>query len=99
MVSSASRFDFRYTFWVRRKKQPESNVRSRSGSPTMPFWSVLGRKLEEDTMVKLLLTVIIFSAPLAAGAADGQSDGRYVAPEVRKSAPGRLRDEESMTST
>jgi hypothetical protein len=64
----------------------------------MPFWSVLGRKLEEDTMVKLLLTVIIFSAPLAALAADGQSDGSYVAPELSKPAPGRLLDEDYLTS-
>jgi hypothetical protein len=37
-------------------------------------------------MVKLLLTVIIFKAPLAAVAADGQSDGSYVAPELSKPA-------------
>ena len=35
-------------------------------------------------MVKLLLTAIIFSAPLGAVAADGQSDGGYVAPELSK---------------
>jgi hypothetical protein len=65
----------------------------------MPFWSVLGRKLEEDTMLKLLLTVIVFSAPAVAGAADGQSDGRYVAPELSKPAPGHLLDEDYLTST
>ena len=50
-------------------------------------------------MVKLLLTAIIFSAPLAAVAADGQSDGGYVAPELSKPAPGQLLDEDYLTST
>ena len=50
-------------------------------------------------MVKLLLTAIIFSAPLAAGAADRQSDDGYVAPELSKPAPGRLLDEDYLTST
>jgi hypothetical protein len=61
--------------------------------------SVLGRKLEEDTMVKLLLTAVIFSAPLAAVAANGQSDGGYVAPELSKPTPGQLLDEDYLTST
>jgi hypothetical protein len=61
--------------------------------------SVLGRNLEEDTMVKLLLTAIIFSAPLAAVAADGQSDAGCVAPELSKPAPGQLLDEDYLTST
>ena len=50
-------------------------------------------------MVKLMLTAIIFSAPLAAVAADGQSVGGYVAPELRKPAPGQLLDEDYLTST
>jgi hypothetical protein len=51
-------------------------------------------------MVKLLLTAIILSAPLAAVAADRQSDGGgYVAPELSKPAPGRLPDEDYLTST
>jgi hypothetical protein len=50
-------------------------------------------------MVKLLLTAIIFSAPLVAVAADGQSDGRYVAPELSKPAPGRLLDQDYLTSS
>jgi hypothetical protein len=61
--------------------------------------SILGRKLEEDTMVKLLLTAIIFSVPLAAVAADGQSGGGYVAPELSKPSPGQLLDKDYLTST
>ena len=53
----------------------------------------------EDTMVKMLLTVMVFSAPLAAVAADGQGDAGYVAPELRKPAPGQLLDEDYLTST
>ena len=50
-------------------------------------------------MVKLMLTAIIFSAPLVAVAADGQSDGGYVAPELMKPAPGRLLDQDYRTSS
>jgi hypothetical protein len=50
-------------------------------------------------MAKLLLTAIIFSLPLAAMAADGQSGGGYVAPELSKPAPGQLLDEDYLTST
>jgi hypothetical protein len=50
-------------------------------------------------MVKLLLTAIIFFAPLAAFAANGQSDGGYVAPELSKPAPGHLLDQDYLTST
>ena len=50
-------------------------------------------------MVKLLLTVIIFIAPLAAFAANGQSDGGYVAPELSKPAAGHLLDQDHLTST
>ena len=62
-------------------------------------------------MVKLLLTGIIFSAPLAAVAANGQSDSAplaavatngqsgYVAPELSKPTPGQLLDEDYLTST
>ena len=50
-------------------------------------------------MVKLMLAAIIFSAPLAAVAADGQSDGGYVAPELTKPAPGQLLDQDYLTST
>jgi hypothetical protein len=53
----------------------------------------------EDTMVKMLLTVMVFSAPLAAVAADGQGDAGCVAPELRKPAPGQLFDEDYLTST
>jgi hypothetical protein len=50
-------------------------------------------------MVKLLLTAIIFFAPLAAFAANGQSDGGYVARELSKPAPGHLLDQDYLTST
>jgi hypothetical protein len=50
-------------------------------------------------MLKLLLIVIIFIAPLSAVAADGQSDGGYVAPELSKPAAGHLLDENYLTST
>jgi hypothetical protein len=43
-------------------------------------------------MVKLLLTAIIFSAPLVAVAANGQSEGGYLAPELSKPTPGQLLD-------
>jgi hypothetical protein len=50
-------------------------------------------------MVKLLLTAIIISAPLAAVAADGQSEGGLVAPELSKPTPGQPLDEDYLTST
>jgi hypothetical protein len=50
-------------------------------------------------MVKLMLTAIIFSAPLVAVAADGQRDGGYVATELMKPAPGRLLDQDYRTSS
>jgi hypothetical protein len=50
-------------------------------------------------MVKLLLTAVIFSAPLAAVAADRQSEGGYLAPELSKPTRGQLLDEDYLTST
>ena len=50
-------------------------------------------------MVRLLLTAIIFFAPLAAFAANGQSDGGYVARELSKPAPGHLLDQDYLTPT
>ena len=50
-------------------------------------------------MVKLLLTAIIFFVTFAAVAANGQSDGAYVAPELNKPMPGRLLDQDYLTST
>jgi hypothetical protein len=50
-------------------------------------------------MTKLLLAAIVLIAPFAAFAANGQSDGGYVAPELGKSAPGRLLDQDYLTST
>jgi hypothetical protein len=46
-----------------------------------------------------MLTAVIFSAPLAAVAANGQSDGGYVAPELSKPTLGQLLDEDYLTST
>jgi hypothetical protein len=50
-------------------------------------------------MVRLWFTVIILMAPLAALAADGQSDGGYVAPELDRPEPGQLLDQDYLTST
>ena len=50
-------------------------------------------------MVKLLLTVVIFTGPMAIVAAYGQSDGGYVAPELSKPAPGHLLDKDYLTSS
>ena len=50
-------------------------------------------------MTKLLLAAIVLIAPFAALAANGQSDGGYVAPELSKPAPGRLLDQDYLTST
>ena len=50
-------------------------------------------------MVKMLLTAIIFSAPLAAVAANGQSESGYLAPELSKPTPGQLLDKDYLTST
>ena len=54
----------------------KANVRGRSGSPTMPL--CLGSRPEPGggQRQQLLLTAIIFSAPLAAVAADRQSGRR-----------------------
>lgn len=50
-------------------------------------------------MAKLLLIVIILIAPMAALAANGQSDGGDVAPELSRPAPGHLLDKDYLTST
>ena len=50
-------------------------------------------------MTKLLLAAIVLIAPFAALAANGQSDGGHVAPELSKPAPGRLLDQDYLTST
>jgi hypothetical protein len=50
-------------------------------------------------MTKLLLAAIVLIAPFAALAANGQSDVGYVAPELGKPAPGRLLDQDYLTST
>jgi hypothetical protein len=50
-------------------------------------------------MTKLLLAAVIFITPSAASAANGQSDGGHVAPELSKPAPGHLLDQDYLTST
>jgi hypothetical protein len=50
-------------------------------------------------MTKLWLAAVIFIAPLAASAANGQSYGGYVAPELGKPAAGHLLDHDHLTST
>jgi hypothetical protein len=50
-------------------------------------------------MVKLLLIVMIVIAPMAAVAANGQSDGGYVAPELSRATPWHLLDKDYITSS
>jgi len=50
-------------------------------------------------MVRLSALVIIFTALTAGVAANAQNDGGYVAPELSKPAPGRLLDQDYLTST
>jgi hypothetical protein len=51
-------------------------------------------------MIKLVLAAIIFSAPLAAvAAANEQSEGGYLAPELSEPTPGQLLDQDYLTST
>jgi hypothetical protein len=52
---------------------------------------------QEDRMPRLAL-IVIFAA-LIAGAANAQSDGGYVAPELSKPTPGHLLDQDYLTST
>jgi hypothetical protein len=55
------------------------------------------KKTEEDTMAKLELTVIIFTALMTGVATGAQNDGGYVAPELSEPAPGRLPDRGYLT--
>jgi hypothetical protein len=50
-------------------------------------------------MTKLWLAAVIFIAPLAASAANRQSYGGYVAPELGKPAVGHLLNQDYLTST
>jgi hypothetical protein len=50
-------------------------------------------------MTKLRLAAVICVAPLAASAANGQSDDGYVAPELGKPVAGHLLDHDHPTST
>jgi hypothetical protein len=52
---------------------------------------------QEDRMPRLAL-IVIFAA-LIAGAANAQSNGGYVAPELSKPTPGHLLDQDYLTST
>jgi hypothetical protein len=53
---------------------------------------------QEDRMPRLAL-IVIFTALIAGGAANAQSDGGYVAPELSKPTPGHLLDQDYLTST
>jgi hypothetical protein len=50
-------------------------------------------------MLKPLLIVTIFIAPMAAIGGSGQGDGGYVAPELSRPTPGALLDQDYLTST
>ena len=50
-------------------------------------------------MARLLMILIIFIAPTAASAADDQSDGGYIGPELSRPMPGDLLDKDYLTST
>ena len=50
-------------------------------------------------MVKLMFIVIIFTALISGVAANAQDDEGYVAPELAKPAPGRLLNQDYLTST
>src|SRR5271165_4097664 len=58
-----------------------------------------GRKTEEDTVAKLALTVVIFTALMTGVATGAQNDRGYVAPELSKPAPGHLLGKDYLTST
>ena len=45
------------------------------------------------------LALIVIFAALIAGAANAQSNGGYVAPELSKPTPGHLLDQDYLTST
>src|SRR5271167_2725545 len=77
----------------------KASVRSRRRSPTTQLCFSSRAGAEGDTMVKMLLTAIIFSAPLAAVAANGQSESGYLAPELSTPTPGQLLDKDYLTST
>jgi hypothetical protein len=50
-------------------------------------------------MAKLALTVITFAALMTGVATGAQNGGGYVAPELSNPAPGRLLDQDYLTST
>ncbi len=50
-------------------------------------------------MPRSVSIVIILTALTASGAANAQSDGRYVAPELGRPAPGHLLIQDYLTST
>ncbi len=50
-------------------------------------------------MVKLIFSVIIFTALMAGVAANAQNDGGYVAPELGKPTTGHLLNRDYLTSS
>ena len=50
-------------------------------------------------MPRLAPIVIIFAAPIASAAANAQSDGGYLAPELGRPTPGHLLIQDYLTST
>ncbi len=50
-------------------------------------------------MVILTLTVVIFTTLMAGVATSGQNDDGYVAPELSTPTPGRLLDQDYLTSS
>jgi hypothetical protein len=55
--------------------------------------------VEQDTMLRLTLIVITFTALIAGVAANAQSDRGYVAPERSNPTPGHLLDQDYLMST
>jgi hypothetical protein len=50
-------------------------------------------------MLRSTFIVVSFTALIAGAAANAQSDDGYVAPELGRSAPGHLLDQDYLTST
>jgi hypothetical protein len=56
-------------------------------------------KKQEDTMVKLALIVVIFTALMAGAGANAQNDNGLVAPELSTPTPGQLLNQDYLTGT
>ena len=50
-------------------------------------------------MVKLIFSVVVFTALMAGVEANAQNDGGYVAPERSEPAPGQLLNKDYLTGT